>query len=490
MPEEIENDRHSPAGKSPSAFLTMTSRRNFVRSMGASIAAASVAAESLAAQSAGSQRSGSERLLVDNPFHPTPAPVGVDRLPLAWYQQRSRILRTQARDRGADAVLLQSDTNLVYFTGCFRSSGERTTWALLPVDETDTVYWFSPAIDRDLITSWWSTENDYYFCYPHAEGGFPNRGQLARGTRVDLWEWVLGKLAAKGLGDRTIALDRELGPSAQRTWNRMLPSARAIDISSECLALQVIKTPEEIALTQRAYRYFDRIHAFARDYILEHGTTTTDYQIGQALASFGINLMMHDVKRDGRPHSAVGMDVTGNYVRTGVATAYPHPNQFFHAQVQRGQPLYVNCDILLGGYGGEGYRNYILLPSTQQHDRMWQVVADTVQMIVEEARLGAVCSEIAYKVHAHQVKEGMQEFIYHRPGHGQGQNFVGHQPPFLALGDDTAIAEGMTFSVEPGLYDARSGIGINPSDRLLVLEDRAVLMSRIPFTREWSYLNV
>ena len=250
------------------------------------------------------------------------------------------------------------------------------------------------------------------------------------------------------------------------------------------------KTPEEIALTQRAYRYFDQVHAFARDYILEHGTSTTDYQIGQALSSYGINLMMRDVQRDGKPHSAVGMEVTGNYVRTGVATAYPHPNQFFHAPVRRGQPLYVNCDILLGGYGGEGYRNYILLPSTPQHDRMWNVVRDTVQIITEETKPGAICSEIAFKVHQYQVKQGMQDYIYHRPGHGQGQNFVGHQPPFLALGDDTVVQEGMTFSVEPGLYDEKSGIGINPSDRLVVLKDRAVLMSRIPFSREWSYLKV
>ncbi|MCC6316159.1 MAG: aminopeptidase P family protein [Gemmatimonadaceae bacterium] len=468
----------------------MASRRTFVREIGASIAAASLASEALAAEANDLQPRGSERLLVDNPHHPAPAPVGVDRLALSWYKARSQVLRERARARGAHAVLLQSDVNLVYFTGCFRGSGERTTWALMPVDERDTVYWFSPAIDRDLITSWWATENDYYFCYPHAEGGFPNRGELARGNRVDLWAWVLGKLGARGLGDRTIALDRELGPSAQRTWERVLPSAKAIDISDECLRLQVIKTPEEIALTQRAYRYFDKVHAFARDYILEHGTRTTDYQIGQALASYGINLMMRDVRRDGKPHSAVGMEVTGNYVRTGVATAYPHPNQFFHARVERGKPLYVNCDILLGGYGGEGYRNYILLPSTQQHDRMWQVVADTVQMITEETKPGAVCSEIAYKVHAYQIKQGMQEFIYHRPGHGQGQNFVGHQPPFLALGDDTVVEEGMTFSVEPGLYDEASGIGINPSDRLVVLRDRAVLMSRIPFSREWSYLRV
>ena len=470
----------------------MGSRRDFVRQIGAGLAATAAAAEALSAQAASpsARRTGSERLLIENPLHPTPAVVGVDRLPLHWYKAQSQRLRAQSRERGVDILLIGDDVNLVYFTGCFRNSGERRTWAMMPAKETDTVYWFSPAIDRDLITSWWCTENDYYFCYPHAEGAFPNRGQMTRGARVDLWEWVLGKLAARGLGDLTIGLDRELTPSAQRTFDRVLPHAKVVDVSDLCLKMQIVKTREEIALTQRAYRYFDLVHAFARDYIIEHGTTTTDYQIGQALASYGINLMMRDVKRDGRPHSAVGMDVTGNYVRTGVATAYPHPNQFFHAPIRRGQPVYVNCDILLGGYGGEGYRNYILLPSSPAHDKMWQVVADTVQMMVEETKPGAVCSDIAYKIHAYQIKQGMQEFIYHRPGHGQGQNFVGHQPPFIALGDHSVIEEGMTFSVEPGLYDEKNGIGINPSDRLLVLKDRSVLMSRIPFSKEWSFLKV
>lgn len=467
----------------------MASRRSFVREMGIGLAAAAASAESLVGQQGG--RRGSERLLVPNARHPRPAPLGTDRLPLAWYKARSQVLRDTARARGADVVLLQSDVNLVYFTGCFRSSGERTTWALMPVNERDTVYWYSPAIDRDLITSWWATENQYYFCYPHAEGGFPNRGELpTHGARVDLWEWVLKALAERGLNGRTIAVDRELTPSAQRTFDRIMPNAKAIDVGDVCLSMQVVKTPEEIALTQRAYRYFDKVHAFARDYLLEHGTSTTDYQVGQALASYGINLMMHDVKRDGKPHSAVGMEVTGNYVRTGVATAYPHPNQFFHAKIRRGQPVYVNCDILLGGYGGEGYRNYILLPSTPAHDKMWEVVAETVQIMVDEIKPGAICSDVARKVHEHQIKRGMQAFIYHRPGHGQGQNFVGHQPPFIALGDHTPIEEGMTFSVEPGLYDEAHGIGINPSDRLLVKSDGAVLMSQIPFTKEWSYLKV
>ena len=301
---------------------------------------------------------------------------------------------------------------------------------------------------------------------------------------------MLEGLKKRGYDGKTIGLEGELLPSRAATFARVLPNAKIVDISDIAIKMRIAKTKEEIALTQRAYRYFDRIHAFARDYILEHGTNATDYQIGQALAQFGINLLMADVKRDGKPHSAVGIDVTGNYVRTGVATAYPHPNQFFHAKVRRGQPLYVNCDILLGGYGGECYRNYVIAPSTPGHDKMWQVVAETVEIMVENVKPGAVCSEIAWKVHEHQIKSGMQDFIYHRPGHGQGQNYEGHQPPHLALGDESVIEEGMTFSVEPGLYDEKNGIGINPSDRLLVLKDRSVRMSRVPFSKEWSFLRI
>ena len=166
----------------------MSSRRDFVRRMGLSLASASSAARALAVEPSNAQRRvrGSERLLVANPHHPTPSPVGVDRLPLDWYKATARRLREKARARGIDVVLLQSDTNLVYFTGCFRGSGERTTWALMPVHESDSVYWYSPAIDRDLITTWWCTENEYYFCYPHAEGAFPNRGQLGQDELISL----------------------------------------------------------------------------------------------------------------------------------------------------------------------------------------------------------------------------------------------------------------------------------------------------------------
>ena len=125
--------------------------------------------------------------------NPNQAPKGYDRLPLSWYQATTQRLKDKAKQQGADAILLQHDVNLVYFTGCIRGSGQRTTWAFFPVEEKDTVYWYAPRIDRELINSWWATEFEYYFCYPHARGGFPDKGQVVKGENARLIRLVIRK---------------------------------------------------------------------------------------------------------------------------------------------------------------------------------------------------------------------------------------------------------------------------------------------------------
>ena len=460
-------------------------RRKFIKSMGLGLASMRLSASNLI-KTPGE----SESLLVTNRNHPKPAPKGFDRLPLSWYKERVQILKNMLLNDKVDAILLENDVNKIYFSGCFRGSGKRTTWVLFPQEEKDTAYWFSPGIDRDLIKSWWCTENNYYFCFPHGEGGFPNKGKVVAGKQVDLFEWLLEHLKEKGFEGKKIATDMNLSANQLLQLNKYLPKTKFINISGVCEKMRIIKTKEEIALTQRAYRYFDKIHSFARDYILENGTNTNDFEIGQALKSYGINLLMKDLSFDGKPHSAVGVLVTSEYVRAGISTAYPHPNQLFYNKVKKGEPVYVNTDIKIGGCGGEGYRNYQINPVSKYQDKMWSVVADTVQIIVEETKPGVLCSDIAYKVHKYQVDNGMQDYIYHRPGHGTGFNFEGHQSPYFSLGDHTPIEEGMMFSVEPGLYDSKRGIGINPSDNLLVTRKGSVLMTSVPFSKEWSYLNI
>lgn len=459
------------------------SRRNFLRGIGAGVLGAS-AVGGLTGMRRAPQEGASAALLRRDLG--CPAVADFDRLPREWYVAAIGRLRERLAEKGVDAVLLRDRWNIIYYTGLFHSTTERPFGVLIPFD-TEALFWYNPGLDRDLVDTWWATGSDYYFDFLHAEGGFPNRGQVQQGRTVDLWEWTLRGVRERGYGEGTLGIDGELPPSAMQTLRRVMPDARVVDIAPDCKAMRMVKTPEEIALCQRAMDYFSRIHAFARDYLLERGTDATDYEIAHATERFGYELVMNDIANDGRPHNAVGVRV-GIGCRAGVATAYPHPNQSYYKRIERGDALQIAGYVSIGGYGGECYRYYQILPWDARRERAWQVVSDCVEIQARESRHGLTCSSVAYKIHQHQVRNGVAELIYHRPAHGQGME--GHQQPWLALGDYTMLEEGMTFSVEPGLYDPEHGYGYNPSDLLLVARERGILMSSVPYTREWMILDL
>jgi len=436
------------------------------------------------AYSFSSPKGNSGRMLVKDPDHPQPATF--DRLPLSWYKETVKRLKKIVAEKGIDVILLQDRWNLVYFTGLFHSTTERLFYVVFPVDE-DAIYWYHPGLDRDLVTSWWNTENEYYFDFLHGEGGFPNKGKVVQGKTVDLFMWLLEGLKKRGYGEKVIGVDAEFPPSKMKKIKKILPGAKFIDISKVCLKMRMVKTNEEIALTQRAMDYFSKIHAFARDYILERGTDATDFEVSHAAIEYGTDLILKDIKRDEKPHNAVGISVRIG-CRTGMGTAYPHPNQFFHKKIERGDALQVSGVVRIGGHGGECYRYYQIAPWDDHRVKLWDVVTECVYIQERESKAGKTCSEIAFKIHQYQIKHGVGKYIYHRPAHGEGME--GHQAPWLALGDYTVLEEGMTFSVEPGLYDPENDFGYNPSDNLLVTKEKGVLMSSVPYSKEWMFLKL
>ncbi len=45
---------------------------------------------------------------------------------------------------------------------------------------------------------------------------------------------------------------------------------------------------------------------------------------------------------------------------------------------------------------------------------------------------------------------GYGDYFTHRVGHGLG--LMVHEPPYMVEGNDLTLEEGMTFSIEPGIY--------------------------------------
>jgi Xaa-Pro dipeptidase len=278
------------------------------------------------------------------------APAAFDRLPLEWHQGRVKALQAHLREEGFAGAWLSDRWNLIYFTGLFHSTTERPFSVFLPADKLAAI-WFHPGLDRDLVKSWWASETESYFDFHHAKGGFPQEGKVQQGAKVDLFEWALEGLKKRGLEGKRIATDRELSQRQQETAGKVfIKETKFVSIADHCEGMRMRKTPEELALWRRAYRVFDETHAFARDLLLEKGTDLTDYELGHAAEEFGINLLMKGIKRDGAPHTAVGIDL-GVGVRAGRGTAFPHPNQFHHNKVKKGEALQIAGGVEIGGCG-------------------------------------------------------------------------------------------------------------------------------------------
>jgi len=461
-------------------------RRRFLATSGAAAvgisAARTAAARALAAPAS---RSAALFLTEDDGLKP----AVVDRLPLEWHQARLKLLQAKLAEDGYAGILLSDSNNITYFTGLFFTSTERPFRVYLPADRLAAI-WFHPGIDRDSVKSWWATEQEIYFDFEHADGGFPNEGKVQQGATVDLFEWTLQGLKKRGLDGKRIATDWELSRGQQATVGKVFVKETKIEsLADRCQKMRVVKTPEELALWRRAYRVFDEAHAYARDLLLEKGTDLTDFALGMAATEWGMNRLMEGIKRDGGSHTAVGISL-GIDVRVGRGTAYPHPNQFHHNRIQKGQALQIAGGVSIGGCGGELYRGFLLAPWTDHQKKVWSVSRDCCLMQKDLSREGIACSTVAYQIHRHQVKEGVQRYIYHRPAHGMGME--GHQPPYLALGDYTMLEPGMIFSVEPGLYDLENGFGVNFSDGFCVSPGGkpALQMSRLPWSEEWCLVKL
>ena len=420
-----------------------------------------------------------------------PPPTRDDRLSLAWNRATVARFKEKLLEKDARAFLIRDPLNIVYLTGYWHTTTERPQAVFMNHDDADPWY-FYPALDRDLVRSWWFGGGRMYFDYLHGDGAFPHEGKVQMGETVDLTSFMFEGLREKKVQGNRIAVDGDVSAGDLEKARRFLPGVEFVDVSDVLMKMRQVKTPEELALWRRAYAYFDRGHAFARDYILTHGTDVTDYEVGTATTLWISTLLYADLDlAGGQPHHGVGANI-GFGVRVGAVTGYPHPNQPYFNRVGRGMALQVAGGASIGGYGGECYRAYIIPDASGRIDpnmkKLWEVSRNSCHLQLENSMEGLTCSTVAYRIHKYQTEQGVQQYVYHRPAHGSGVE--GHQSPYITLGDHTMLRRNMCFSEEPGLYDPAHGYGFNWSDTIVVATRAGYRMSRVPYDEEWCTLKI
>jgi Xaa-Pro aminopeptidase len=343
-------------------------------------------------------------------------------IPAERYAERLEGAAAATAAAGFDALLVAVGPDLRYLTGYEALPLERLTMLVIVPGRPPTIV--VPRLERgaaeaglhtEVAIATWEEADDPYAVVEHivSLGTRPKVGwRLA--TSATLWAVHLMRL--------------------QDT----LPASRYEPATPVLRELRMIKDADEIALLRLAAQAADRV-------------------VGQIAAGRLVGRTEADVAREVRDRLLAEGHEEAHFaiVGSGPNSASPH-HEASGRVIQAGEPIVLDIGGTLGGYGSDITRTLWVTGGDpakgpdEEFRHLFAVLRSAQDKATRSARPGVACEAVDATARTLIDAEGYGEAFFHRTGHGIG--LEGHEEPYLIAGNGEPLAEGMAFSVEPGIY--------------------------------------
>ncbi len=364
-------------------------------------------------------------------------------IPASRFEERLARAGSATRAAGIDALLIGVGSDLRYLTGYEAMPLERLTMLIVRPDRA-----------ASLVV-------------PRLE-----RGAAEAGTRAPLdivmWDetddpYALGTEGLAG-GDVAVS-DTMLAMHVLRLQATLGPATRFRLASDVLRELRMIKDPDEITLLRLAAQAADRV-------------------VTQIAAGRLVGRTESDVAREVRERLIAEGHEEAHFaiVGSGPNSASPHHDASDRV-IRPGEPIVLDIGGILGGYGSDITRTLWVTggDATKGPDErfrhLFNVLFHAQAAGTRAVRPGVTCAAIDSAARTPIEAEGYGEAFFHRTGHGIG--LEGHEDPYLVQGNDLPLADGMAFSVEPGIY--LPGVyGARIEDIVVCGDDGPIVLNEAP----------
>lgn len=235
-----------------------------------------------------------------------------------------------------------------------------------------------------------------------------------------------------------------------------------------------IKSEAELALIRESVKWGNLAHVLLQRYT-QVGATETEVS---SRAGHEATLAMLDaIGPIYRSQSGFASGASAGYRgQIGRNAAIPHAlanNLVFRP----GDVLVTGANAPVWGYNSELERTMVIEPVGDEHRRIFDHMLALQDLAMETMKPGVPCSQVDKAVRAYYEANDLLPYWKHHTGHTIGLRY--HEGPFLDIGDDTIIAPGMVFTVEPGIYVPEIG-GFRHSDTVAITDDGIEMMTYYP----------
>ena len=348
-------------------------------------------------------------------------------IPAARYGERLGAAGSLARNGGLSAILVGVGADMRYLTGYEATPLERLTMLIIPA-----------VGDPSLIVP--RLEAAPARLSPAAEASFLPVRTWDEGDDAHEFAASIALAAHRDVGNRDlrVAVSDDLPARHLLPLQERLGSAQFSLASLVLRTIRMIKDADEIALLTLAAQAADRV-------------------IAQIAAGRLVGRTELDVAEEVRARlMAEGHDeALFAIVGSGPNSASPHHGASDRI-IQPGEPIVLDIGGILGGYGSDTTRTLWVTGGDpakgpdEQFRHLFGVLAGAQAAATRAVRPGLASEAVDAAARRPIDAEGFGEAFFHRTGHGIG--LEGHEEPYLIAGNREPLREGMTFSIEPGIY--------------------------------------
>ncbi len=355
------------------------------------------------------------------------------------YARRLSAAADGAARAGLTGLVLTPGYDLRYLTGSRAQTFERLTALVVPVTGQPTVV--LPRLELATLK----------------ESAIPDLG-------LDVRDWVDGDnpydLVALALGGHARVAVTDSMPALHLLPLADVLGATPVLATGVMATLRMVKDPGEIAALQRAGAAIDRVHARVPEFL----------RVGRTEAQVAADITKAIVAEG---HSEAAFVIVGS----GPHGADPH-HECSGREIRPGDVVVVDIGgPVEPGYNSDCTRTYCLGQPSAEVAEQYAVLQRAQAAAVAAVRPGVTAEQVDAAARDVLAEAGLAEYFVHRTGHGIGLSV--HEEPYIVAGNDQPLAEGMAFSVEPGIYlPGRWGARIE--DIVIVTADGALPVNSRP----------
>jgi len=373
--------------------------------------------------------------------------------PITSAEREGRIVRARELmgKNGFAAICIAGGTTLTYFTGIRWYNSERLTlvvipakgepFAVRPAFEEERLrerLALVPAMAQTRLYTWQENENPY--------------DQVAAGLK---------ELTING---GTVGIEETIPYVFTEGIARAMPQAKSANARPVAAGCRSIKSPAELALMQ-----------------LANSVTLQVYEAAWKSGHPGMST--HEFSAlIGAAYERVGFPGEAS-CETGQYSALPH-GSIQPQTIREGAIVMIDDGCTVEGYESDITRTFVYGKPSDKMRSVFDIVHRAQAAALAAARPGVACEAVDAAARKVIVDAGYgpgYAHFSHRLGHGIGMD--GHEWPYLVQGNSLPLAEGMTFSDEPGIY-IRGEFGVRLEDDMHITADGAKLFTGPSYSLE------